>query len=303
METSAAQPPLGIPPRVNVLGVGVHAVNMELSCSILLQAASRRQRGYVCVRDVHGIMESLKDRQLRDIHNRSLLTVPDGMPNVWIGRLRGYGQIGRVYGPELMLEICRRGVLPGYSHFFYGGTTGVAGKLAHRLRQRFPGLRIEGTMTPPFRPLKELEMRDLALRLNSLQPDFIWVGISTPKQERFMAACLPRLGKGIVIGVGAAFDIHAGLVRDAPQWIKPTGLQWLFRLSQEPGRLWRRYLVRNPAFLYHLILQMTGLRKYPMALDDNDPGQQEGNPGSVSSNFAGTPVPRTEGRKDAACVR
>ncbi len=253
-----------MPPRVNVLGVGIHCVDMDSVCNLLLAAASRRERGYVCVRDVNGVVAALKDPELRRIHNQSLLTVPDGVPNVWIGRLRGHRSMRRVYGPDLMLEVCRRGVPLGCSHFLYGGGAGVVEKLAGALQQRFPGLKIAGTMTPPFRRLTDTETDDLKQQVADARPDFFWVGISTPKQERFMAAYTPRLDAGIMLGVGAAFDIHAGIVRDAPRWIKPTGFQWMYRLYQEPRRLWRRYLLHNPVFIAHVMLQLTGLRKYPM---------------------------------------
>lgn len=212
-------------------------------------------------------MAALHDPELRKIHNQSLLTVPDGMPNVWVGRILGQTGIGRVYGPDLMLEICRRGVALGYSHYLYGGLPGIAEKMASRLQQRFPGLRIAGVKTPPFRPLTEVEMLDLQRCVGALRPDFFWVGISTPKQEHFMQAFAPRLPTGILLGVGAAFDIHAGVRSDAPLWIKTAGLQWLFRLCQEPRRLWRRYLLHNPAFLVHIALQLTGWRRYPMETD------------------------------------
>lgn len=237
---------------------------MEMACAILLDAAARRRPGYVCVRDVNGVMASMRDARLLDIHNNSLLTVPDGVPNVWIGRLSGQHRMKRVYGPDLMLEICRRGVPLGCKHFFCGGKPGIVDTLSRRLKERIPGLHIAGTMTPPFRPLTTDESGELHRLMDDLRPDFFWVGISTPKQELFMAEHAFQMQAGIMIGVGAAFDIHAGVLRDAPGWIKPTGFQWLFRLCQEPRRLWRRYLLHNPAFLYHVFMQLTGLRKYPM---------------------------------------
>jgi N-acetylglucosaminyldiphosphoundecaprenol N-acetyl-beta-D-mannosaminyltransferase len=250
------------PPRANILGVGVSAVNMGEAVRIAVDAARAGRRGYVCVTGVHGIMESQKDDELRRIHNRSLLTVPDGMPTVWVGRAQGHRAMGRVYGPDFMRAVCRSSGEHGLTHFLYGGQPGVADALSERLQADFPGLRIVGADTPPFRPLDAAEERALAETVARLKPDFFWVGLSTPKQERFMAAYLPRLDVRVMAGVGAAFDVNTGRLQDAPAWMKRAGLQWLHRLAQEPGRLWKRYLIIIPQFLYRIALQLTGLRRY-----------------------------------------
>lgn len=252
------------PPRVNILGVGVSAVNMGEAVRLVVNAARLGRRGYVCVTGVHGIMESQGDPDLGRIHNGSLLTVPDGMPTVWVGRARGHGAMGRVYGPDFLVACCQASIEHGLTHFLYGGNEGVAEALRERLQSRLPGLRIVGTYTPPFRPLNADEAKDLRDRVARLKPDFFWVGLSTPKQERFMADALPRLDTRIMVGVGAAFDLHTGRMRDAPAWMKRSGLQWLHRLVQEPKRLWRRYLINNPRFLYGILLQFLGLRHYPL---------------------------------------
>jgi len=195
-------------------------------------------------------MESQKNADLKRIHNQSGLTVPDGMPMVWVGHLKKYPGIERVYGPDLMMEICKKSLRKGYSHFFYGGEEGVAKKLRENFEERFPGIRIVGTYTPPFRSLYKQEEAELIEKVAKAKPDFFWVGLSTPKQEHFMADYLPRLNTKVMIGVGAAFDIHTGRVKDAPQWVKKMGLQWVHRLGQEPRRLWKRYLYNNPKFVY-----------------------------------------------------
>jgi N-acetylglucosaminyldiphosphoundecaprenol N-acetyl-beta-D-mannosaminyltransferase len=196
-------------------------------------------------------MEAQHDPALLAILNHSYMTTPDGMPTVWVGRAQGLS-ISRVYGPDLMLAVCEAGVPSGLRHFLYGGAPGVAGQLRDSLNARFPGLTVVGSYTPPFRPLNTAEELELARALDESRPDIVWVGLSTPKQERFMAAYCQRLSCGLMIGVGAAFDMHIGRIRQAPRWMQRTGLEWLFRLASEPRRLWRRYLVNNPAFVYRL---------------------------------------------------
>lgn len=251
-------------PRVNVLGVGISSIDMTRAvqaCGKLLRAG---RRGYVCVTGVHGVMEAQANPQFRSILNCAFLTTPDGMPMVWIGRLQRHREIGRVYGPDFMLELCRWSVSQGYRHFLYGGKEGVADELATRLKQRIPGLQIVGTFTPPFGPLAEKEELALKLQVAVCKPDIFWVGLSTPKQERFMSQYLYLLDTKLMIGVGAAFDIHTGHVKDAPKWIKISGLQWLHRLCQEPRRLWKRYLINNPRFILAIALQLSGITHYSL---------------------------------------
>ena len=386
--------------RVNVLGVGVSATSMDEAVCRLLDARAAGERGYVCVTGAHGVMESQRDEALRRIHNASLMTVPDGMPTVWMGREYGFSRMSRVYGPDLMLALCAatsgsgggrecgsKGVsepfvfnqrtedggppsspqaspshgrtedggqrsasescylypsqdetgsldlggtgtcgsegvgasgscgvagapshtpiLPdphtsSVSHFLYGATEETLTKLKENLERKFPGIQIVGTYAPPFRPLNDAEEADLQKQVTACRPDFFWVGLSTPKQERFMyehcshmiVGCetwdvegagevverdqhptsniqrstpsAPRypLDAGIMLGVGAAFDIHAGNYKDTPKWIQDAGLQWLHRLCKEPRRLWRRYLWVVPGFLWLVFLQVMGLRKW-----------------------------------------
>jgi N-acetylglucosaminyldiphosphoundecaprenol N-acetyl-beta-D-mannosaminyltransferase len=210
----------------------------------------------VCVTGVHGVMESQRDESLRRIHNAAGLVTPDGMPLVWISRWRGFRNTTRVYGPDLMLAVCERSMATGYRHFFYGGHDGVPEKLARRLERRFPGLTVAGTYSPPFRKLTPDERKAVVQRINDTKPDIVWVGLSTPTQERWMAEHVNELTASVLLGVGAAFDFHAGLKRQAPQWMRQNGLEWLFRLLNEPRRLGRRYLVNNPQFIWLMLLQM-----------------------------------------------
>lgn len=250
-------------PRANVLGVGISAINMDIALEQIEGWIARREQRYVCVATVHGVMECQRDPMLRQVFNNSGLTTPDGMPLVWLSRLSGFRQTRRVYGPDLMLALCRRSVERGYGHFLYGGAEGVAETLANRLGQRFPGLRFVGTYTPPFRPLTPAEDAEVVERINRAAPDIVWVGISAPKQDRWMAEHVGRLTAPVLIGVGAAFDFHSGRKRQAPRWMQGAGLEWLFRLSQEPRRLWQRYLVYNPMFVGLVLLQMAGIKRYP----------------------------------------
>lgn len=249
-------------PRVNILGVGVTAMDMPQAVRMATSAVSQGRKGYVCVTGVHGIMEAQKDPKFREILNHSLLTTPDGMPTVWVGRMNGFSNMRRVYGPDFMLDVCAASVEPGYTHFLYGGVEGVAEQLKAELTRKFPGLKIVGTYTPPFRPLNAEENADLQSQVAALRPDFFWVGLSTPKQERFMAEYLPKLDTRVMVGVGAAFDMHTGRATDSPDWVKSAGLQWLHRLLQEPSRLWKRYLINNPIFIYKMTSQLLGLTKY-----------------------------------------
>jgi N-acetylglucosaminyldiphosphoundecaprenol N-acetyl-beta-D-mannosaminyltransferase len=250
--------------RANVLGVGVHAIDLTGAASIIESAVHEGTKGYVCVTGVHGVMEAQRDPQFRDILNHALLVTPDGMPTVWVGRMQGNSTMKRVFGPDLMLEVCRRSTGTGIRHFLYGGNPGIAPELAEGLRRRFPGITVVGTFTPPFRPLEPSEQVALERQLETTLPDIVWVGLSTPKQEKFMAANFRRLPCKLMIGVGAAFDIHTGHVKDAPKWIKDAGLQWAHRLCQEPARLWKRYLVNNSAFLVAIGLQLAGVRRHPL---------------------------------------
>jgi len=253
--------------RFNLLGVGVSAIDMAQALETIDRWIAAGEQHYVCITGVHGIMESQRDEALRRIHNRAGLVTPDGMPLVWLGWLHGQRHVKRVYGPDLMLACCERSLVRGYRHFFYGGGEGVAQRLADRLRQRYAGLMIAGTYMPPFRPLSTAEDQAIVREINEASPDIVWVGLSTPRQERWMDAHVGRLSAPVLIGVGAAFDFHAGVKKQAPRWMQQSGLEWLFRLSSEPCRLWRRYLRNNPAFVWRVLLQAGGIARYELSAD------------------------------------
>ena len=249
--------------KVNVLGVGISVLDQDRAREFLFDAVRSGRRGYVTVTGVHGVSEAQDDPVLRKILNSAMLTTPDGMPMVWMGKLQGHPTIQRVYGPDLMLNICEHSPAEGFTHFFYGGVPGIAEQLRDELMVRFPGLKVVGTYTPPFRRLNDNEIHDLQQMVRHSRPDFFWVGLGTPKQERFMAQYMSLLPEAkVFLGVGAAFDLLTGRVRQAPRWVQRSGLEWLFRLTQEPRRLTRRYLVNNPRFVWRAAGQLLGWRNY-----------------------------------------
>lgn len=248
--------------RGNILGVAVSAISMAQALDTLELWIALPEPHYVCVTGVHGVMESQRDQHLRRIHNAAGLVTPDGMPLVWLLRLQGYQHVTRVYGPDLMLALCERSLVRGYRHYLYGGGEGVPELLAENLQKRFPGIRIAGTYSPPFRALTAGEDQQIVEQINAANPDIVWVGLSTPKQERWMAAHRKHLSAPVLLGVGAAFDFHAGLKPQAPRWMQHNGLEWFFRLVSEPRRLWRRYLSNNPRFVGLALAQALGLKHY-----------------------------------------
>lgn len=215
----------------------------------------------MCITGVHGVIESHRDPDLREIHNRAGMVTPDGMPMVWLGKAEGQRHMTRVYGPDLMLRALDEGRRLGHKHYLYGGAEGVPELLDLKLCERFEGLQIVGTHSPPFRPLTPEEDSAIISEINESGADVVWVGLSTPKQERWMAAHVGKVEAPVMIGVGAAFDFHAGLKSQAPGWMQKSGLEWLFRMITEPRRLGPRYLVNNPLFLWLLLLQKLRLRR------------------------------------------
>ena len=250
--------------RVNVLGVGISVINLPSALAAIAGAVRARRKGYICVTGVHGVMEAQTDAAFRKILNEAFLCTPDGMPLVWAGKLSGHSGMRRVYGPDLMLDVCAWSEKNPCRHFFFGGAPGVAEELRDKLTARFPGLQVAGCYTPPFRALNAGEQKLLQETVRAARPDILWVGLSTPKQEKFMAEFLPRLDATLMIGVGAAFDFLSGRVKQAPRWMQRSGLEWCHRLCQEPRRLARRYFRNNPLFAVKIAAQLCGLRKYSL---------------------------------------
>jgi N-acetylglucosaminyldiphosphoundecaprenol N-acetyl-beta-D-mannosaminyltransferase len=250
--------------KVNVLGVGISVLNLPTALAAVAAAVRERRKGYVCITGVHGVMEAQDDPEFKRILNGAFLCTPDGMPMVWAGKLAGHREMRRVYGPDLMLDVCAWSETSGAKHFFYGGADGVADLLARKLKEKFPKLNVVGTYTPPFRALNEVEVQALQAQVAAAKPDIFWVGLSTPKQEKFMAEYLPKLDATLMFGVGAAFDFHSGRVKQAPRWMQRSGLEWLHRLGSEPRRLWKRYFRNNPLFVLKFLGQLLRLKKYSL---------------------------------------
>jgi N-acetylglucosaminyldiphosphoundecaprenol N-acetyl-beta-D-mannosaminyltransferase len=253
--------------KFSVLGVKVDAVQIPdvilQMCEWIAMADDRCDASrYITVTGMHGVMEAHHAARFRNVLDEADMVVPDGMPLVWISRIRGYSLRRRVYGPELMLSFCQETARSGYRHFIYGGDTGVPEALAARLQALCPGIRIVGTHSPPFRPLTAEEDAAAVDAINGVEPDVLWVGLGTPKQDRWMLEHRDLLRVPVMVGVGAAFDFLTSRKKQAPAWMQEHGLEWLFRLLQEPRRLWKRYLVDGPGFIFLAVLDLLGLRRF-----------------------------------------
>lgn len=262
MNSIVSKPVAGVrkvtdPGRVDVLGSRISAVNAEEALALIRERLRDGRGGYVCFTNVHTAVVGHQDPNLRAVTNSSFLSVADGKPVYWLARSRG--AVGHVPGPDFMtlaLDQCR-----GDRHFFYGSTTEVLERLATRLRDDFPGLNICGSFSPPFRKLTADEKQQHYKLITVARPDFIWVGLGAPKQELWMAEAFESLRPSVLLGVGAAFDFQAQVVRRAPGAMRTMGLEWLFRLFSQPRRLWRRYLVTNSLFLVYLAREaISGVR-------------------------------------------
>ena len=250
------------PQTVDIVSVPLALIDYRQTLDWIDAMVAERRRGYVCVCNVHTVMASGEDRQLRDALDSSSLNVPDGQPLVWALNALGHPLRDRVYGPELMSKACAAAVDNGQRFYLYGGRNqGALVQLALNLRQRYPGIKIVGGYSPPHRPLTAEERGAVAEEINHSRADVVWVGIGVPKQEKWMAQMRPLLETPVLVGVGAAFDFHAGLVPQAPPWMQSAGLEWAYRLAREPRRLWRRYLRYNPRFLGAFALQLNEQRR------------------------------------------
>jgi N-acetylglucosaminyldiphosphoundecaprenol N-acetyl-beta-D-mannosaminyltransferase len=248
--------------RVNIMGVGITPVNLVQAVATLDKWRAEGRREYVCCVSVHGLVTAQRDPEIRDAINRSGLATEDGMPLVWWCRQAGFAEASRVCGPDLLDAMCALSARHGHRHYFYGGSPVVLERLVARLSQRYPELLIAGYRSPPFRPLTEDEDAADVAAINEARPDFVWIGLGMPKQEKWMASHVGSIEAAALIGIGAAFDFHAGTKTRAPGWMQRSGFEWLFRLVSEPHRLARRYLVVIPIFLARAIQQRTGLKLY-----------------------------------------
>ena len=264
MHTVASEPArrLAAPPAHPVLDVPLALTDYEGTLDWIDRAVAAEHRGYICAANTHTVTAAQEDADLRAALLGADLNVPDGQPLVWALNLLGNSLSDRVYGPDLMELACERAARSGLRFYLYGGRNqGALAQLARNLRLRYPGLRIVGGYVPPFRPLTPGEEDAVAADVRRSGADVVWVGIGVPKQEKWMARMRPRLDAPVLVGVGAAFDFHAGLVTQAPGWVQRVGLEWLFRLVQEPRRLWRRYLRYNPRFVVGFARQYQSHRR------------------------------------------
>ena len=265
------------PRKQSVLGVGVSPVSYGDVLRICRQWVEQRrawksctlsaappEARYVCVVSVHGIMTAVFDRPYRRYLNHADMATSDGMPVVWALRSFGFRQQKRVYGPNLMLALLGQASRLRHRVFFYGGTEEILGRLVECLRNRFPSLVVVGTHAPPFRPLSAEEDAKVTQQIADSDADLVFCGIGTPKQDQWMFEHKARLPGVVMLGVGAAFNFHAGEVKQSPRWMQSAGLEWLFRLAVEPRRLWKRYLLVTPMFLPLWALQKLGILKFPL---------------------------------------
>jgi N-acetylglucosaminyldiphosphoundecaprenol N-acetyl-beta-D-mannosaminyltransferase len=237
----------------SILGVNISALNMPLAVETIERWIENREKHYVCICNVHSVMEAQRDSAYMEILNNAGLRTPDGMPLVWLSRHAGRDDVRRVCGPDLLPELVSRSAVTGHRHFFYGGVEGVAQDLATRLSARHPGLEVAGAITPAMQPVGAIESDALVETINKTAPDILWVGLGSPKQDVWAANHLSRLDVSVIIAVGAAFDFHTDRVRRAPAWMQRSGLEWAFRLSQDPKRLWQRYMLDNGQFLIRML--------------------------------------------------
>jgi len=245
-----------------VLRTTIHAVQIGDVIDLFEQWILNRERSrFVALCNVHMVMEAYKDTYFRSALTSADLVAPDGAPLIWAGRRHGFQLRRRVYGPDLFLEFCQTTAAKGYRHFLFGGHSGVPETVATRLTQCYPGIQIAGTCSPPFRKQSQAEHSEMIDQINRSNADVLWVALGCPKQELWIYENRDLLNVPIIIGVGQVFDIYAGRVRQAPRWARDNGLEWAFRLISNPRRLWRRYVIYNPQFLYNVALDRLGLLK------------------------------------------
>lgn len=251
-----------MPAKVPILGVGLSPVSMDGAVRTIMRWIGDRHKTYVTVNAVHSMMDAQDDPEIKRIMNAAGMCVPDGVPLVWLLWLAGHGDTTRVFGPDLMLALCAALAGGGGAAFYYGGAPGVADRLADKMAADYPGLRTAGTYCPPFRELTAEEEEEVVGRINRSGADIVWVGLSSPKQERWMARFRPRIDVPVLVGVGAAFDFNTGGIDRAPRWMQKCALEWVYRLLQEPRRLWWRYARKNPLFVFYIACEKLRLRKF-----------------------------------------
>lgn len=238
--------------RVDIIGAKISVTNMNELKNNIERIILLKKTSYICVSNVHTTVTTKLDKYYKEIINNSFMSIPDGMPLVWVGQKKGYKNMGRTTGPDVMDMVIKMGIKKGYKHYFYGSTEETLKLLKINLEKNFKGIKIVGTKASVFRALTEDEDKKLIDELNILKPDVIWVGLGAPRQEIFMFEHKDKIDSSLMVGVGGAFSIYAGMVERAPSWFQDHGLEWFYRFLKEPGRLWKRYLITNSVFLWYL---------------------------------------------------
>jgi N-acetylglucosaminyldiphosphoundecaprenol N-acetyl-beta-D-mannosaminyltransferase len=241
-------------PTCNILGVNIAAINMEWLLDFTYNNIKSLSGDYICVSNVHTTVTSYEDEEYCAVQNGGIMAIPDGGPLSTVGKWRGCKEMQRTTGPSYMGEILKVSVEKGYHHYFYGSTEETLEKLYQTLEREYPGIQIAGMYSPPFRPMTEEEDRAIVERINETKPDFVWVGLGAPKQEKWMAAHQGNV-TGLMVGVGAAFDYFAGNINRAPEWMQKSNLEWLYRLMQDPKRLFSRYWHTNTRFIWNAMVR------------------------------------------------
>lgn len=241
-------------PTCNIVGVNIAAINMEWLLNFTDKYIKDLSGDYMCVSNVHTTVTASENEEYRAIQNGGIMAIPDGGPLSTVGKKRGCEKMDRTTGPSYMGEIFKISVQKGYRHYFYGSTDETLEKLYQELTKTYPGLQIAGMYSPPFRPMTDEEDAAIIERINETKPDFVWVGLGAPKQEKWMAAHQGKID-GLMVGVGAGFDYYAGNIQRAPEWMQKHNLEWLYRLIQDPKRLFKRYLVTNTKFIWNAMIR------------------------------------------------
>ncbi len=243
-----------MPHTFYILGVKISISNIQSACGAIENWIFERKKTYVCIAPVATIVDCQGDEKYRGIINNAGMATPDGMPLVWLGRMKGYREIERTYGPDLFDAFLKLSQQKQYRHYFYGGTPRTLNLLIDRLKERYPQLNISGCYSPPFRDMHDTEEQTVLDKINHSHPDILWIGLGSPKQDYWMYYHRHKLNVPVMVGIGAAFDFVAGTKPQAPQILRQSGLEWMFRLCSEPSRLWRRYLIGNTKFIFYLAL-------------------------------------------------
>lgn len=241
-------------PTCNIMGVDIAAIDMEWLLNFLNENISDLSGDYICVSNVHTTVTAYEDGEYRKVQNGGIMAIPDGGPLSSVGNKRGFKNMKRTTGPSLMGEIFKISASKGYRHYFYGSTDETLEKLYSVLEETYPGIQIAGMYSPPFRPMTEDEDKAIVEQINEMKPDFVWVGLGAPKQENWMAEHQGRVN-GLMVGVGAGFDYHAGNIKRAPKWMQKCNLEWLYRLLQDPKRLFKRYFHTNTKFIWNAMIR------------------------------------------------